>query len=344
MVSVYNLLLLPNDPAEEAVNMIMYDWGLDVKSLMSNQTTYLSLLTQLKNDADYTLSFQDLQITTAIAQFTGPDGVIYEPYLWLYNGKSITINEELPAQCLCIGTDVDGTLALGSGYSVEDDDQIIDDEFIAGWNFATNCSPEVINEEEADTMEAPLIIVMFSEQGIEPDNSSTVRKTQVNHPVDPVPSFKRYWLKSLMMDVRNERGTPRSEVRLIYHLVINNDLKEPPLQTPVLKIHKKHLGSWRGCSFPVLWGTPTTFGIAWEAIAETDDVKIFGVVYEYDWWAIKKPISITSQDPNSANSITIRFKAKYSSDNYEIYREEDLTYLTNGDYYIGSHSKLYQDL
>jgi hypothetical protein len=339
ITTVYNLMLVPNDPAEESVNLIMYDWAVQVKGVMGNQTTYTTMLNQLKNDADYTMSFQDLQITPPITEFVGPDGITYKPFLWLYNGEKISsMSGELPPPYLCIGTDVDAVQALGSSYAVEDDDQETDDEFIAGWNFANIDTSEVINETEAEGIDAPIFIVVFSEE--DTDNSKTSKKGVVDHPIDPMPTFKRYWVKSEMMDHRYERGTPRSEVKMFYRLEINGDLKSE-LRTPRLKVHKKHLNDWITCSFPILWAVPSNWGPVWQAINDNDDVKLLGVVFERDWWAYKKWQSVSSQ--NTPN-VVFKYRAKYTDDYYEILNGVDLSYLSNGDTYIGSNVKIFQDL
>lgn len=344
ITTVYNLMLVPNDPAEENVNLIMYDWAVQVKGVMGNQTTYTTMLNQLINDGDYTMSFQDLGITPTVTQFVGPDGITYKPFLWLYNGEKISAaSGELPPPYLCIGTDVDAVQALGSSYSVDDDDQEADDEFIAGWNFVNIDTAEVINETEADGIDAPIFIVVFSEEGT--DNSKTSKKGVVDHPIDPMPTYKRYWIKSEMMDHRYERGTPRSEVKVFYNLEINGDVKDDggAMKAIRLKIHKKHLNDWQSCSFPVLWQKNNVNGkLVWCSIEDNDDVKILGVVFERDWWAYKKSQTVSSQ--YTSNSIVYWYRAKYTDDYYEILNGVDLTYLNNGDTYTGSNVKIYQNL
>jgi hypothetical protein len=155
-----------------------------------------------------------------------------------------------------------------------------------------------------------------------------------------MPTFKRYWVKSEMMDHRYERGTPRSEVKMFYRLEINGDLKSE-LRTPRLKVHKKHLNDWITCSFPILWAVPSNWGPVWQAINDNDDVKLLGVVFERDWWAYKKWQSVSSQ--NTPN-VVFKYRAKYTDDYYEILNGVDLSYLSNGDTYIGSNVKIFQDL
>lgn len=184
------------------------------------------------------------------------------------------------------------------------------------------------------------LLLFFSEE--DTDNSKTSKKGVVDHPIDPMPTFKRYWVKSEMMDHRYERGTPRSEVKMFYNLEINGDIKDDggAMRTHRLKIHKKHLNDWQSCSFPVLWKTAPNN--VWQAINDNDDVKILGIVFERDWWAYKKSQTVSSQ--YTSNNIVFWYRAKYTDDYYEILNGVDLTYLNNGDTYVGSNIHIYQDL
>jgi hypothetical protein len=196
--SVYNLMYNPDNASDEQVNFVMYDWAIEVRTLISNQSSYNSILNSLINDADHTISFQDLQINVQTTEFTY-EGITYEPYLWLFNPS--TLNSESQPY-LCIGTDIDPELALGNDYSV--DDELGD--FISGWKFNEDVYlDEVLNEDDALVMSEPLLIITFAEQG-EPVNNTMTKRTEVNHPIDPAPDLKRYWVTSFNIDERFDRS------------------------------------------------------------------------------------------------------------------------------------------
>ncbi|MCF8296570.1 MAG: hypothetical protein K9J13_03410 [Saprospiraceae bacterium] len=328
--TVYNLLLCPNDPDEEARNMIQYDWGIEARTVMSNSNDYATILAALIADNDHTMLFDDLGINTAITELTGADSVVYEPYLWLYNADLDNFNEEYEP-FLCIGEDIDIDLA-DSDFYTNDDDQDMDDEFIPGWNFATSFGNEVINETEANDMEEPLFIVIFAEKDVDLGNSNPVGKEgNIDHPVDPEAGQVRYWSKSYQIHKRFE-NCGRSEVCFNYRMEINNDLKTM-MHSKKYKIHKKYLNQWRDVSRPLYWSEYNYNLGLWvdQPIASTDIVNMYGVVYEHDWF--RTPKMKILQDPYG-NTAEIKYRAKYQSDFYQTF-SGDWTLMVLGHMYGG---------
>ena len=334
--TVYSLLLNPNDSIDEKINMIQYDWGIEARTKMSNQNDYLTILSALLADNDHTMLFDDLGINPAVTEFTGQDAIKYEPYLWLYNAESNSFNDELDP-FLCIGEDIDVDLALPNFYT-NDDDQTMDDEFIPGWNFATNFGSEVINETDANTMAEPLFIIVFAEKGVPLNNdpSGVSRQGNIEHPVDPESGLIRYWSESYRIDERYDRSK-RSEVRFAYRLVIDSNLmgQENSIK---FKIHKKYLNQWRNVIRPLAYRIPPNN--VWGTIMDNETVEIYGVVYEYDWARTKKTRIL--QDQGGAIA-TIKYRAKSKDDCYEIFARKDLAYLNNGEFYRGSSIEIKQD-
>ena len=325
--TVYNLLLCPNDTNEEAINMIQYDWGIEARTVMSNSNDYATILAALIADNDHTMLFDDLGINPAVSEFTGPDGIVYEPYLWLYNADLANFNEELEP-FLCIGEDIDIDLADPDFYT-NDDDQDMDDEFMPGWNFATSFGNEVINETEANDMEEPLFIVTFAEKNTTPDNTNPVAKQgDITHPVEEDSNQVRFWSTAYRIHKRFD-NSKRSEIRFAYRMTRNGTLLSP-MDSRQYKIHKDNLNQWFTVGRPLLYYYPNN---AWGEFLSTDFVEMFGVMYEYDWFRIFRSKRILV-DPNSPNNIvTIKFKAKLSTDIYATSSGEDWSFMVLGHTY-----------
>ena len=338
--TVYNLLLCPNDTNEEAINMIQYDWGIEARTVMSNSNDYATILAALIADNDHTMLFDDLGINPAVSEFTGPDGIVYEPYLWLYNAELTNFNEELEP-FLCIGEDIDIDLADTDFYT-NDDDQDMDDEFIPVWNFATSFGNEVINETEANDMDEPLFIVIFAEKDVDLDNSNPVGKQgNIDHPIDPEAGQVRYWSKSYKIHKRYE-NSGRSEICFNYCMEINNDLKDL-MHSKKYKIHKKYLNQWRDVSRPLYWQEYDYNLGLWvdKEIQSTDNVRMFGVVYEHDWFRSRKLRIL--QDP-IGNTAEILYRAKYQSDIYDTFSGDTFSNAILGQIYFNQSMKYLRDL
>ncbi|MCF8299406.1 MAG: hypothetical protein K9J13_17790 [Saprospiraceae bacterium] len=322
--TVYNLLLCPNDTNEEAINMIQYDWGIEARTVMSNSNDYATILAALIADNDHTMLFDDLGINPAVSEFTGPDGIVYEPYLWLYNADLANFNEELEP-FLCIGEDIDIDLADPDFYT-NDDDQDMDDEFMPGWNFATSFGNEVINETEANDMEEPLFIVTFAEKDVDLDNSNPVGKQgNIDHPIDPEAGQVRFWSTAYRIHKRFD-NSKRSEIRFAYRMTRNGTLLSP-MDSRQYKIHKDNLNQWFTVGRPLLYYYPNN---TWGEFLSTDFVEMFGVMYEYDWFRIFRSKRILV-DPNSPDHIVeIKFKAKLSTDIYATFSGDDWSYMVLG--------------
>ena len=303
------------------------------------------MISDLLSDNDNTMSFASLGLSTATPSFQY-QGVTYIPYLWLYNG-SLTIDEELNGY-LCLSTEVDAETALGSNY--DPNDYLENDDVIPGWLLDNDSQPShIISYDEAETLENPILIICYYEEGSEPDNSPDLcRKVNINHPIDADPQNKRYWVKDFNIDARHD-NSKHSEVKVIYSLVINDDLKnENGISTNwgnEALIHKNDLNKWEPVSIPVLWSDVNTNGDDWKAIDQNDDVRIFAVVYEYDWWRLNRVlVHVTSNYSGSSLSVDYKLRMKSTDDVYEYLNEDDLTYLNNGDYFVGNHVKILQDL
>ncbi|OIP01712.1 MAG: hypothetical protein AUJ98_03720 [Bacteroidetes bacterium CG2_30_33_31] len=105
------------------------------------------------------------------------------------------------------------------------------------------------------------------------------------------------------------------------------------------------MNKWEPVSIPVLWSDVNTNGDDWKAIDQNDDVRIFAVVYEYDWWRLNRVlVHVTSNYSGSSLSVDYKLRMKSTDDVYEYLNEDDLTYLNNGDYFVGNHVKILQDL
>lgn len=77
---------------------------------------------------------------------------------------------------------------------------------------------------------------------------------------------------------------------------------------------------------------------------KNDYVRIFAVVYEYDWWRLNKvPVHIISSYPGSSLAVDNKLRMKHTNDVYEYHHEVDLTYLNNGEYFTGNHIKILKD-
>jgi hypothetical protein len=334
-VSVFDLITDNVDSNEYFLNLNLYNWGEELKTeLISNQNFYNQIINDLNSDADFTKSFSSLNISTVNPSFTY-QGINYIPYLWLYNGGSN--NPELEGY-LCLATEVDANLALGSNYNPKD--FINNDDVIPGWYLDDTQSSHIISFEEAQTFENPILIITFVEEGTTVDNSNPSLLKTISHPIDPSIYNKRFWVKNFNINERNDKSK-NSEVRIQYSLVINYDLKNPEgISHNAVLIHKNDLNSWISCTIPVLWYDYSQWGEIPQPIVNSDEVQILGVVYEFDWWRLfYEPIVIAG----SNNTVNYKLKIKNSNDVYEYFYETNLTFLSNGDYYTSNHTKIFQD-
>ncbi len=320
LVPVVDLMENDDDPEDEAVNMQLYEWGLEVRDRMSNSQFYSSMLNALMNDNDHVMTFTELDIIPATATVEY-DNVTYYPHVWLYNAD--TVDGELDPY-LCLGTDIDVEEALAV-YQ--------DDEYIAGWKLF-DMEDIVLCLNDVESMQNPVFIIGFAEAEDEYFGIGEPRRSATAHPNEQNPGYKRFWAKAFRIDHRYDHSS-KSEVRMDYHFEIDGKFENLTVKVPVQEIHKDDLNGWEYFSHPLIYFEDPN-GAYGDDIPFNSEVNLLGIVYEHDWWCLsKKTVTINGQ-------YKLYYRTKYASHFYQIFVFTDIS-VGNGEFFTSSSLKIYQD-